>query len=44
MRDDQRRGWMMTSDVGQFTLTGPLITKLMCGISYIYTSDQGIYV
>ena len=44
MRDNQRRGWMMTSDAGQFTLTGPLSTKLMCGIPDIYTSDQGVFV
>ena len=44
MRDDKCRGWMMTSDMGQFTLTGSLTTGWMCGIAEVYESDQGIYI
>ena len=44
MRDDKRRGWMMTSDMGQFTLTGSLTTGWMCGIPEVYESDQGMYI
>ena len=44
MRDDEKRGWMMTSDMGQFTLTGPLRARWMCGIPDVYPSDQGMFV
>ena len=44
MRDEKRRGWMMTSDMGQFTLTGSSITSWICGISDIYLTDQGMYI
>ena len=33
MKDEKRRGWMMTSDMRQFTLTGSSISTWMCGIS-----------
>ena len=44
MRDEKRRGWMMTSDMGQFTLTVSSITKWSCRISDIYLTDQGMYL
>ena len=44
MRDEKRRGWMMTSDMGQFTLTGSSISTWMCGISDLFLSDQRMYV
>ena len=34
----------MTSDVGQFTLTGLLATGWMCGIPKVYKTDQGMYI
>ena len=40
MRDEKRRGWMMTSDMGHFTLTESSITTWICGISDIYLTDQ----
>ena len=39
MRDDEKRGWMMTSDMGQFTLAGPLRARWICGIPDVYPSD-----
>ena len=39
MRDDLKNGWMMTSEIGQFTQTEPLIAKWMCGIPDIYPSE-----
>ena len=43
MRDDEKRGWMMTSDMGQFTSTGLLRARWMCGIPDVYSSDQGMF-
>ena len=40
MRNAKRKGWMMASDMGQFTLTGSLTTTWMCGISEVYPSEQ----
>ena len=46
MRDEKRRGWMMTSDMGQFTLTSSIISTWMCGIPdlylYVYVKIQNV--
>ena len=44
MRDDLKNSWMMTSEMGQFTQTGPLKVKWMCQTPDIYLSDQGVNV